>query len=290
MPGCHRSRRRCAIKRYIERVAIVRFLTSRIFKFPSPPPTVHAYLACSVSSGKERGRGSKGIFSIKTKPPANLYITIHGASLPLTRRRPGNKTGHGTSTSVETELPGPKYQKEPRRAFIASNSGHDRTYTVSNKFVNGQATTEMSHTPTRGAHTRGRSPRAHGDTRSFRSAWLCAACLGSRGCWRWLRALRVGTEARRTDMGAPRESGYYRQTLIWSRPGLPSNFRALTRPLTRLSVNAPKRRDAFSTPAFYRHGGLYRLQAWPGTLRANLCASWLRGRGTCCENNVCRYA
>lgn len=61
-------------------------------------------------------------------------------------------------------------------------------------------------------------------------------------------------------MGAPRESGYYRQTLIWSRPGLPSNFRALTRPLTRLSVNAPKRRDAFSTPAFYRHEELHGLR------------------------------
>lgn len=64
-------------------------------------------------------------------------------------------------------------------------------------------------------------------------------------------ALRVGTDE---PTWGHRESGYYRQTLIWSRPGLPSNFRALTRPLTRLSVNAPKRRDAFSTPAFYRHG------------------------------------
>lgn len=96
------------------------------------------------------------------------------------------------------------------------------------------------------------------------------ACLDSRGCWRLVA--RLGwVPSRRTDMGAPRESGYYRQTLIWSRPGLPSNFRALTRPLTRLSVNAPKRRDAFSTPAFYRHGELHGLRVRPtGTSRTRL--------------------
>lgn len=152
-------------------------------------------------------------------------------------------------------MPGPKYQKEPRRAFIASNSGHDRTYTMSNKFVNGRATTEMSYTPTRERAGTQSYTRAHVQRRVYvrgGGSWLYARASVPR-----LLALvaRLGwVPSRRTDMGAPRESGYYRQTLIWSRPGLPSNFRALTRPLTRLSVNAPKRRDAFSTPAFYRHG------------------------------------
>lgn len=86
-------------------------------------------------------------------------------------------------------------------------------------------------------------------------------------------ALRVGT-------GQPtwghRESGYYRQTLIWPRPGLPSNFRALTRPLTRLSVNAPKRRDAFSTPAFYRHGEQLRVlrRVQPTAMYVSMYVSW----------------
>jgi len=53
-----------------------------------------------------------------------------------------------------------------------------------------------------------------------------------------------GRRKRESETENARGSGYYRQTLIWLRPGLPSNFRALTRPLTRLSVNAPKRRDA----------------------------------------------
>lgn len=146
---------------------------------------------------------------------------------------------------------------------------------MSNKFVNGQPATEMFYTPTRNAHE---LPSCNGRSLSLSPFFLsmgfvygCVrACLDSRGCWRLVA--RLGwVPSRRTDMGAPRESGYYRQTLIWSRPGLPSNFRALTRPLTRLSVNAPKRRDAFSTPAFYRHGELHGLRVRPtGTSRTRL--------------------
>lgn len=93
------------------------------------------------------------------------------------------------------------------------------------------------------------------------STWLCARVPRTLEVVGVRCALRVGTDE---PTWGHRESGYYRQTLIWPRPGLPSNFRALTRPLTRLSVNAPKRRDAFSTPAFYRHGEQLRvvLQPW----------------------------
>lgn len=78
----------------------------------------------------------------------------------------------------------------------------------------------------------------------------CARLLGP--------LLRLGYRARPGDTPARKQkgerecerrrargSGYYRQTLIWPRSGLPSNFQALTRPLTRSSVNAPKRRDAY---------------------------------------------
>lgn len=102
--------------------------------------------------------------------------------------------------------------------------------------MNGHATNETSYTPT----------RTHTCTRAFsRSSLLRLGYRipGRRGYSEEKKGERKGETKRERERGG--SSGYYRQTLIWPWSGLPSNFRALTRPLTRLSVNAPKRRDAY---------------------------------------------
>lgn len=137
------------MKEIREQITVTGFQRSRLFKFLLFPPCFP--LSPPVHRNVQRKREINADTRSESFSLQNVCLGkfIHHNSPRIAAINASTSRQHDghckPSTSMrKPRMPGPKYQKEPRRAFIASNSGHDRTYTVSNKFVNGRPATEMS--------------------------------------------------------------------------------------------------------------------------------------------------
>ena len=86
------------MKEIREQITVTGFQRSRLFKFLLFPPVFSLISARSpernsTKTRNKRRHAKRNPFPFKTYVPANLYITIHRALRPLTRRRAGNTTG-----------------------------------------------------------------------------------------------------------------------------------------------------------------------------------------------------
>lgn len=193
------------MKEIREQITVTGFQRSRLFKFLLFPPMFSLISARSpernsTKTRNKRRHAKRNPFPFKTYVPANLYITIHRALRPLTRRRAGNTTGIASHQPPRGNRDA-RVQSTTKRSHAVLLSRVIRATIVRircliNSWMAGQRL-KCRYTPTPGAHespgtcvTKGSLlfPLSLSLSLCSFDMVVCARAPDSRGCWRSLRA------------------------------------------------------------------------------------------------------